>query len=106
MKFKMKQLTQRKLKLKVSESGIHAYDDMFVYGNRLVDSNSLVRQSLSERFPVVFIDEAQAAFSFGSTRLVTALIEGNFPNYDVVIPKKHDKEGVLKTTTFMEAVRR
>ncbi|NIA14483.1 MAG: DNA polymerase III subunit beta [Nitrospiraceae bacterium] len=54
----------------------------------------------------VFIDEVQAAFSFGSTRLVTALIEGNFPNYDVVIPKKHDKEGVLKTMTFMEAVRR
>ena len=54
----------------------------------------------------VFIDESQTAFSFGSTRLVTALIEGNFPNYDVVIPKKHDKEAVINTAAFMEAVRR
>ncbi len=54
----------------------------------------------------VYIDESQTAFSFGSTRLVTGLIEGNFPNYDVVIPKKHDKEAVINTATFTEAVRR
>ncbi|HOE67358.1 MAG TPA: DNA polymerase III subunit beta [Candidatus Hydrogenedentes bacterium] len=54
----------------------------------------------------VFIDEAQAAFSFRNIRLITALIEGTFPNYEMVIPKKHDKEAVLKTTTFIEGVRR
>lgn len=54
----------------------------------------------------VYLDEAQTAFSFGNTRLVTALIEGNFPNYEVVIPKKHDKEAVINTATFIEAVRR
>ncbi len=54
----------------------------------------------------VYLDESQAAFQFDSLRLVTALIEGNFPNYDMVIPKKHDKEGVIPTSTFMEAMRR
>lgn len=54
----------------------------------------------------VFIDEAQAAFSFGSLRLVTALIEGNFPNYEMVIPKKHDKHIVLNTARFSESMRR
>ncbi|GMW01581.1 MAG: DNA polymerase III subunit beta [Candidatus Hydrogenedentota bacterium] len=54
----------------------------------------------------VFIDETQAAFEFGSLRLVTALIEGTFPNYDMVIPKKHDKEAVFDTSAFLEAVRR
>ena len=54
----------------------------------------------------VYLDEAQAAFQFDSLRLVTALIEGNFPNYDMVIPKKHDKEGIIATSTFMEAMRR
>jgi len=54
----------------------------------------------------VFIDESQTAFAFGSTRLVTALIEGNFPNYEVVIPKSHDKEAVINTALFMEAIRR
>ena len=54
----------------------------------------------------IFIDEAQAAFSFGSIRLVTALIEGNFPNYEMVVPKKHDKEAVIDTHSFLEATRR
>jgi DNA polymerase-3 subunit beta len=52
------------------------------------------------------IDETQAAFSFGTTRLVTALIEGSFPNYEMVIPKKHDKEAVLDLGQFTEAIRR
>lgn len=54
----------------------------------------------------VYIDESQAAFEFGNLRLVTALIEGNFPNYDMVIPKKHDKEAMLNTAVFTEAMRR
>jgi len=54
----------------------------------------------------VCIDEAQAGFAFNSLRLVTALIEGNFPNYDMVIPKKHDKQVILDTLKFGEAMRR
>jgi DNA polymerase III subunit beta len=54
----------------------------------------------------ILIDESQAAFSFGSIRLVSALIEGSFPNYDMVVPKKHDKEVVIACGPFQEAVRR
>lgn len=54
----------------------------------------------------VYVGENQAAFEFDSIRLVTALIEGNFPNYEMVIPKKHDKEGTVNTNLFMEAIRR
>jgi DNA polymerase-3 subunit beta len=54
----------------------------------------------------VYFDETQAAFSFGSVRLVTALIEGNFPNYEVVVPKKHDKEAVINVMRFTEGIRR
>ncbi len=54
----------------------------------------------------VLVDETQAAFCFGSIRLVTALIEGAFPNYQMVVPKKHDKEIMLDTARFLEAVRR
>jgi len=54
----------------------------------------------------VFVDETQAAFAFGNVRLVTALIEGSFPNYEVVIPKKHDKEALINAALFTEAVRR
>jgi DNA polymerase-3 subunit beta len=54
----------------------------------------------------IFLDETQAAFRFGSIRLVTALIEGNFPNYEMVVPRKHDKEARIQTLPFTEAVRR
>ncbi|MBI2425061.1 MAG: DNA polymerase III subunit beta [Candidatus Hydrogenedentes bacterium] len=54
----------------------------------------------------VLIDESQASFVFDHVRLVTALIEGNFPNYDMVVPKKHDKEAVMDRVKFTEAIRR
>ncbi len=54
----------------------------------------------------VFFDESQAGFEFGNVRLVTALIEGNFPNYEMVVPQKHDKEAIFDTPKLMEAVRR
>ena len=54
----------------------------------------------------VFIDESHAAFVFDRLRLVTSLIEGNFPNYEMVMPKRHDKEVILDTALLTEAVRR
>jgi DNA polymerase-3 subunit beta len=54
----------------------------------------------------IYIDESQTAFAFGSTRIVTALIEGNFPNYEMVVPKKHDKEALMNTAILTEAIRR
>ena len=54
----------------------------------------------------VFLDESQVSFEFGAVRMLSALIEGNFPNYEMVIPKKHDKEVILNTSKFTEAMRR
>ncbi len=54
----------------------------------------------------VLITEAQAAFAFNSIRMVTALIEGTFPDYNMVVPKNHDKVAVINTEKFVEAVRR
>ena len=54
----------------------------------------------------VYLDENQASFIFDRVRIVTALIEGNFPNYEAVIPKKHDKEIVVDRERFMQSMRR
>lgn len=54
----------------------------------------------------VFVDESQIAFNFNRVRMVTSLIDGTFPNYEMVIPKKHDKELVFNTAQLMEATRR
>ena len=52
------------------------------------------------------IGENQITFTFDGIRLVSQLIEGNFPDYKVVIPKSHEKEVVLDTFDFTMAARR
>lgn len=54
----------------------------------------------------VYITENQAAFAFDSIRLVTALIEGTFPNYEMVVPQKHDKVANVNSEQLTEAMRR
>ena len=54
----------------------------------------------------VEIGENQIAFSFESIRLVSQLIEGNFPDYKAAIPKKYDREVVVDTYEFTMATRR
>ncbi len=62
---------------------------------------------LDDEEPVlVYLDESQIAFVFNNLRMVSALIEGTFPNYNMVIPAKHDKEVLVNTERFTEAVRR
>ncbi len=62
---------------------------------------------LDDEEPVqIFLDESQIAFVFNNLRMVSALIEGTFPNYNMVIPAKHDKEVLVSTERFTEAVRR
>lgn len=68
--------------------------------------NELERLLHNEKEVNIVIGESQAAFSFDSIRLVTALIEGTFPKYEMVIPKDHDKQIVINTGQFTEAIRR
>ncbi|MCK5863483.1 MAG: DNA polymerase III subunit beta [Candidatus Hydrogenedentes bacterium] len=60
----------------------------------------------SEKIVKVYLDSNQASFLFDHVRVVTALIEGNFPNYEAVVPKKHDKEIIINLQKFMESMRR
>jgi DNA polymerase-3 subunit beta len=55
---------------------------------------------------VVEIGENQVCFTFDDIRLVSQLIEGNFPDYKAVIPKKHEREVVVDTFDFTMATRR
>ncbi|MFC1735244.1 DNA polymerase III subunit beta [Candidatus Hydrogenedentota bacterium] len=50
--------------------------------------------------------ENQVSFKFDGTLLTSRLIEGNFPNYDLVIPKNQDKELLAQTTSVMSGLRR
>ena len=95
----------RRMSLSIEEDGIpDAVDVKVIIPGKMI--GELERLLGDDDKVSVLIDESQAAFSFDTIRLVTALIEGTFPNYEMVVPKKHDKEAVIDTGAFMEAIRR
>lgn len=53
-----------------------------------------------------YFKENQLQISFGDTQLTSRLIEGEFPNYEQVVPKKVKEELKLDTQDFLQATRR
>jgi DNA polymerase-3 subunit beta len=51
-------------------------------------------------------DENHLFFSFGERRLVSRILAGQFPNYDLVIPRDNDKLMVAPTRALADAIRR
>jgi len=90
--------------VKQSEGIVDGIDIKVIIPNKMI--NELQRLLGDEDDVDILIGENQAGFSFGNLRLVTALIEGTFPNYEMVVPQNHDKEAVVSTSAFSEAVRR
>ena len=48
----------------------------------------------------------QIIFHFGDTYVISRLIEGNFPNYEQVIPKEEKTTSMIGREAFLQAVRR
>lgn len=48
----------------------------------------------------------QILFKVGHTTLISRLIEGQFPNFDKVIPKEHNRKLTVPTEQFMQSVKR
>lgn len=47
----------------------------------------------------------QVVFRLRDIELVSQLIEGNFPDYEQIIPRRHETRVVLSTTAFSKAVK-
>ncbi|MCE5200212.1 MAG: DNA polymerase III subunit beta [Armatimonadota bacterium] len=54
----------------------------------------------------VKIAPSQIMFRVGETILISRLIEGQFPNYDKVIPKEHTKKLTVPTEQLLQSVKR
>ncbi|ABD89081.1 UvrD-helicase domain-containing protein [Rhodopseudomonas palustris] len=63
-----------------SEAGYFCYDEMFVWANELLDTRPEVAAALRERFPLVFIDEAQDNSELQSALLHRLFLEGDNPS--------------------------
>lgn len=69
-----------------------------------------VRELLSQMEGVgdvkIFSGSGRVAFEFNKTKLISSLVEGSFPNYEVVIPKDYTKEIIVNTADWKEVLRR
>jgi len=97
----------RRLSFAVSEESIDIEHDIrVIVPSKMIQQLQSLLKDDEEQTVDVFLDQSQAAFVFDRVRIITSLIEGNFPNYEAVIPKKQDKECVINTDEFMRCMRR
>ncbi len=68
--------------------------------------NELARILSDEGDVKVFFGENQVFFDTGSTRVVSRLIEGDFPNYEQVIPKEAKDKLAVSRQVFLSAIKR
>jgi DNA polymerase-3 subunit beta len=54
----------------------------------------------------ISIADSQIKFIVNGVEIVSRLIEGQFPNYERVIPKEYQKRLTIPTDTFLSCVRR
>ena len=54
----------------------------------------------------IFFGENQVMFDLGQTRVISRLIEGEFPNYEQVVPKELKDKMVVDRDVFLAATRR
>lgn len=95
----------RRMSLAIEEEGIPSDAEIkVIIPSKVI--HEMERLFGEEELVNVYIDESQAGFFFDNVRMFTSLIEGNFPNYEMVVPQKHDKEIICNTAKFMEVMRR
>lgn len=68
--------------------------------------NELLRLSSDEEPVSISLASGQARFDVGGATMVTRLLEGQFPNYERVIPSGHERKLTLEREEFIKAVKR
>ncbi|MBI5464847.1 MAG: DNA polymerase III subunit beta [Ignavibacteriales bacterium] len=66
----------------------------------------LVSRSVQEGNNTISVDNTHVQFSFGSTTLISRLIQENYPNYESVIPLDNDKKLTISRDLLLASVRR
>ena len=66
----------------------------------------VVRPSTKEENIQIGESENQIVFNFGTTTFISRKIEGNYPNYEQIIPQQHLVSAKIRTSDFYDAVRR
>lgn len=62
--------------------------------------------SLVDTVVKIYYNRTNAMFVFDNTTFICRLIEGNFPNYEAVIPKHNPNKLLIDRRLFLESIRR
>lgn len=97
----------RRLSLAVSDEVLSSTEEVkpIIPAKTIQELQSLLSDD-EEKMVDVYLADNRAAFVCEDLRITTALIEGNFPNYEAVIPKKMSKEFILELDNFRQCMRR
>jgi len=69
--------------------------------------NELIRQLARVSQPVVLnLGERQLSLTIGGTRLTSQLIDGNFPNYEQVLPSAQENPVLVSRQAFLDSLQR
>jgi DNA polymerase-3 subunit beta len=67
---------------------------------------NLVAKSAEEVQNKIALNKSHVMVKFGSTTLISRLIDETYPNYETVIPAENDKELIVGRETLLSSVRR
>ena len=68
--------------------------------------DEISRLSINEKELIIKDSDNQIVFSFGETIFITRKIEGNYPNYEQIIPSQKALTAIIETDTLLAAVKR
>ena len=80
-------------------------DASFILSKKPADLIKNIVARTDEDVKIEF-DNKNAVFHFSSYTVVCRLIEGNFPDYEVVVPKNNDKKVDIDRNTFYNTIKR
>ena len=97
-------LTITKEKISTSEGSAPAENiNVVIPGNIL---NEVCKLASEEDMIKIGESENQLIFIFGMTSLISRKVEGNYPNYEQIVPTQKNVSIVVETELFLGAVRR
>lgn len=81
-------------------------DASFIVPSKTAQELSKILESTKEKTFEVRIGKGQILFKVGGVELISRLIEGNFPDYERIIPKETKSELVLSNEAFTLALKK
>ncbi len=64
-----------------------------------------IAEGAEERVVKIIVGEGEIAFSFGSVRIFSRLIEGQYPDYQAIIPQQVATKIIVNTGEFLQAIK-